>query len=230
MTILPLRTAIAAPGADEILQKSRAVYAALKTYTDSGVVDREYGQVADPSHEHHTFHTAFRSPRKFLFDFVRAGNVDRYIAWGDGANFHSYWKSTGSTSDYPKGQGANAFLSGFSPTYTSIVKIAPWLFPGAGLVGTLTEFQPVSVAGTEKIDGHDCLKLVGKAQSVYGATGHISDVRATSVWIDVQSFLVRRIFEDRTEGKVASRTTTSFDPRANPEIDDAVFQVTPPSH
>lgn len=218
----------ATPTADAILQQTHAAYASLKTYADTGSVDLEFGPGGGIVREHHAFRTAYRAPRQFRFDFTKAGNADRYVVWGDGETFHSYWKSTGTVSDYPKGRGANAFIFGSAPTSAAILQLAPMLFPGAGLSGTMTEFGSAALAGTETIAGHPCYKLTGKAQAVYGATGHVTDVRPTTLWIDSQTSMVRRIFEDRTQGVFVNRTTTTFDPRPDAPVDEALFRFTPP--
>jgi hypothetical protein len=51
-----------------------------------------------------------------------------------------------------------------------------------------------------------------------------------TVWIDAQTLLVRRVFEDTAEGtgSDANRFTTTFEPQANPTLDDARFAFTPP--
>src|SRR5512141_552552 len=117
-----------APTADAVLHDMRAAYASLKTYSDTGSVDTAFGTAGSLGHEHAAFKTVFRAPRQFYFDFVKTGNNDRYVAWGDGETFHSYWKATGQTNDYPKGQGASAFTLGSTPTSTAVLKIAPLLF------------------------------------------------------------------------------------------------------
>jgi outer membrane lipoprotein-sorting protein len=220
----------ATPAPDAILAQAKAAYAALKTYADTGAVDLEFGTGAALGHEHHMFRTAYRAPRQFYFDFTKAGNADRYVAWGDGETFHSYWKATGIANNYPKGQGSSAFSLGSTPTATAVLKVAPLLFPAAGLSGTLTEFGQPTLAGTEKVDGHDCYKLTGIAHAVYGTTGHETDRRQTTVWIDTQTSMVRKVFEDRTEGQVVSRMTTRFEPQVNPIIDDKTFRFIPPVH
>ncbi len=109
--------------------------------------------------------------------------------------------------------------------------MAPLLFPNAGLTGTLTEFTNASVVGTEDVGGRPCQKLVGIARSVYQATGHVTNVRRTTVWIDAASGLVRKVFEDTREGTpvgTVGRVTTTFEPVANPALDDARFRFTAP--
>jgi outer membrane lipoprotein-sorting protein len=206
------------------------MYAALKTYSDTGAVDHEFGTTSPLSHEHHTFKTYYRAPRSFFFDFTKVGNIDRHVVWSDEQAFYTWWRATGATQSYPKGQGSSAFVTGAAHSVGSILVISPWLFSQAGLTGALTEFGDATLAGTETINGRPCHKLTGTGKSVYGATGHVSNVRAMTVWIDVDTLLVRRVLEDPTPPgeKVVSRTTTSFEPQANPTLDDAVFKFTPP--
>jgi outer membrane lipoprotein-sorting protein len=217
---------------DDPLQRTRAAYAALQTYADTGSVDLEFGPATGPLHEHHTFTTYYRAPRTFFFDFVKHGHIDRFVVWSDSDAFHSWWQQPGLTQTYPKGQGAGVFAIGSVPTSHALTVIAPLLFAQARLTGTLTEIGDASAAGSEAINGHPCLKIVGTAKSVYQATGHETNIRKTTVWIDAQSMLVRRVFEDTPEGGAATnvgRTTTTIDPHANPVIDDSRFKFTPPS-
>lgn len=222
-------SAAAAPAASELLEKSRAVYAGLKSYSDTGTVEAEFGQTGGQVRERHAFSTAYRTPRQYFFDFRKAGGSDRYVAWGDGETFHSWWQATGQQQDFPRGQGANAFVFGASPTKNAIVQLAPLLFPGAGLSGPLTEFAEPVYAGMETIGGHNCHKLTGVARSVYRATSNVVDARPATVWIDAETLLVRRILEDRSHGKLLDRSTTTFEPKANPPLDERAFRFTPPA-
>jgi outer membrane lipoprotein-sorting protein len=220
-----------APSADDVLARSQAAYAALKSYADTGTVDNEFGPPGGVLREHHTFKTAYRAPRHFLFDFVREENADRFVVWADDEAFHTWWQATGVAETYPKGAGAGAFLVGGEPTLNALMQLSPWLFPQADLTGPLTEFGGASLAGTEAINGHGCYKLAGIGKSVYRASGRVVNVRRMTVWIDAQTLLVRRVFEDTAEGTaggILSRVTATFDPQANPTLDDARFVFTPP--
>ena len=217
--------------AEDIRAKSRAVYAALKSYADTGTVDVAYGGFAAPSHDRHTFKTFYRAPRSFYFDFVKQGNTGRLVLWSEADGFHSWGQATGVESVYPKGQGSTAFVTSVSPTSGSVMLIASLLFQTAGLAGTLTEFRDAEEEGIEKVNGRPCHKLVGVAKSVYQTTGHEVNVRKTTVWIDVETLLIRRIFEDTPRGtpsSLVSRITTTFEPHANPTLDDGRFRFTAP--
>jgi outer membrane lipoprotein-sorting protein len=213
---------------DDVLAKTLSAYAGLKSYSDTASVDTEFGPRNGLVREHHTFKTFFRGPRHFLLDFVKADNADRFVIWADDEAFHTWWQATGVAEVYPKGQGAGAFVAGGTPTLNALMQIAPLLFSGAGLTGPVTEFGDGKLAGTEAINGHPCQKLVGVGKSVYGMSGNVVNVRQMAIWIDAQTSLVRRVFEDSSDGATVSRTTTTFDPQVNPALDDAKFLFTPP--
>lgn len=224
------RGAASAVAGDDVLQRSRAVYASLKSYADTGTVDYEFGPAASPVRERHTFATYFRAPRHFYFDFVKQGHVDRFVVWSDDNAFHSWWQQPGLNETYPKGQGSTAFVTGSVPTLQSIALIPVLLFSQAGLTSTLTEIVDSKPVGTETINGRTCQKIAGTAKSVYRASGHETNVRKTIVWIDPDSLLVRRVFEE-WEGGAASdvkRVTTTIEPQANPALDDSRFTFSPP--
>jgi outer membrane lipoprotein-sorting protein len=216
---------------EDILTRSRAVYASLKSYADTGTVTVEYGAT---SVSRHAFKTYYRAPRQFLFEFLedKADGASRLAIWCDGGDFQSWWSDTGVHNIYPKGQGASAFVTFTGPTSGSAPLVASLVFANAGLVSTLGELGDMTPAGTEVIAGRPSHKLTGIARSTYGATGHEVNIRRTTIWIDSETLLVRKIFEDTPKGTpmgLRSRTTTTFEPQANSTIDDSRFRFVVPS-
>jgi len=219
-----------ATGTDDLFTRSRAMYASLKSYEDTGTVDAEYGLAKAPAHDHHTFTTAYLAPRRYFFDFRKSGNADRFVIWSDDQAFHTWWKATGAVTDYPKGTGTNAFLMADPTTAGSAMKIPELIFGQAGLQGTLAHAADLVAEGTDVVGGRTCQRLVGTARDVYGATGREVNVRTLTVWIDPETLLIRRIAEvpkDLPPGQV-SRTVTTFEPHANPTLDPNRFRFTPP--
>jgi hypothetical protein len=215
----------------EVLARSRVLYGSLRSYADSGTVDVELGPAANLIRERHTFKTHYRGPRHFSFDFIKHQNLDRFVVWGNDEAFHSWWQATGVHSTFPKGKGATAFLTGALPTKNALMLISPLLFPNAGLAGTVTEFGDQTNAGTESVGGRPCHKLTGVARSRYG-NGYEHNVRETTIWIDQETLLIRRIFEDTprgTPGGTVSRVTTTFEPVLNPTLEDSRFTFVPPT-
>ena len=155
-------------------------------------------------------------------------------AWSSGATVATSRRGRRKpvSTTYPKGQGASAFINDSVLTLGANTQIPSLLFATAGLVSTLGELADMTAAGTEAISARLAHKLTGIARSTYGQTAHVSNVRRTAVWIDAETLLVRRIFEDTPKGTVAGsrrRITTSFEPQANPTLEDSRFTFVVPS-
>jgi outer membrane lipoprotein-sorting protein len=213
--------------ADDFLQRSRATYGELRSYADTGVVIEEYG--AD-SKDRHTFGTYFnRTPRRFSFDFRKEGG-DRYVIWGDPDAFHTWWKTTGVQEDYPNPNNVTAFTTADAHSYGSGLKIPALLYSKASLQGTFANFSDVVVDGTEDVSGHRCHRLLGTTRDVYAATGREVGVRKLTVWIDAESLLIRKTVEQSKAlpGQISRRTTT-YEPQANPVLDEGRFRFSPPA-
>ena len=230
LTLLPAEFFSSLPHAatEDLLEKSRAMYAALNSYSDTGIVTHDYGYTNSPAHDHHKFITSLkRSPRGFYFEFNKEGG-DRYVIWGDPQAFHTWWKATGVESDYPNPDNAGAFTTSAVNTVGATGKIVSLLYKKGALPSDFAYFNDAVVEGKENISAHECYRLVGTAKDVYG-TGHEVNVRKLSVWIDTDSLLIRKIVEEwkPLPGQV-SRITTTFEPQANPALDESKFKFTLP--
>jgi hypothetical protein len=215
------------PTAEAILGHMREVYASLGSYSDQGSIVREYSAT---SSDRHAFATLFtRKPRHFLLDFHKQGG-DRYVIWGDPDAFHTWWKATGQVSDYPNPDNVNAFNLSDVPTAGLASKLPPLLYPKAPLPGVLTHFSDPTLEASESIGGQDCYRLAGHAFDVYGATGRQVNDRKLTLWIDTKSFLLRQLREERQAAAGAiDRTTTTYEPQANPVLTEHSMQFTPPN-
>jgi hypothetical protein len=219
----------------QVLKQSRDTYAALSSYSDSGSITSTYRSGSAPaSVDTYTFYTAYHTPRQFLLEFKKGPEVadERFVIWSEGQDFNSWWSATKVHEQYPQGRGANAFALGAYPTQGAAVMIPPLLFAKAGLQGPLASFTLSKGAGTEKIGDHLCYRLLGEEAMAY-KTGNVAGGRAVTVWIDAQSLLVRKVFED-TPSDSASDTintiTTNLEPLANPAIDSARFHFDVPKN
>lgn len=215
-----------AQSADSILQKSRDTYAQLKSYADTGTVINEYGA---SSEDKHAFATAFnRSPRHLLLDFHKQGG-DRYVVWADPEAFHTWWKTTGQQTDYPNPNNAPAInLSDYNSQ--GIALKVPTLLYGRAFGAAMLKLADATVDGTEDIAGHHCNRIVGRMSDVYTATGKEVNIRKATVWIDMESFLVRKMVEEaKAPPGQRNRKVTMYEPQANPTLDEAKLKFTPPS-
>lgn len=107
---------------DDILAKSRAVYASLRSYADTGTVIHEHGTAGV---SRHAFRTNYRAPRHFHFEFNedKADGSGRLAIWCEGRDFQSWWSDTRLHSTYPPGKGNVAFAlaSNFSVGSASLI-------------------------------------------------------------------------------------------------------------
>ena len=220
-----LGSAAHAQSAESILQKTRDTYAQMKSYADSGVVLNQYGA---SSEDKHTFSTAFsRSPRHFLLDFHKQGG-DQYVIWADADAFHTWWKTTGQQTDYPNPNNVPAI--GMSGQNTAQVGLKiPTLLWGKAFSSAMLNIHDPEVDGTEQVSGHPCHRVIGRMSDVYSATGKEVNIRKITVWIDAESFLIRKMTEDfKALPGQRSTVVTTYEPRANSSLDDAQFKFTPP--
>ena len=82
------------------------------------------------------------------------------------------------------------------------------------------------------VGGRSCHRVKGIQRSAYG-TGRGEQVRDTTLWIDAETFLLCKMFEDTPRGTIAGtiqRTTTTFEAHPNPELDDDRFRFAAPQN
>jgi outer membrane lipoprotein-sorting protein len=209
-----------------LLARVKQTYAGLTTYSDNATIDIEQALpgVSTTLKASHSFSTKFTRPRQFKFDF-REGEGDRYVIWASGDSFFTWWKSTSVTEEYPKGEGATAFATAQLPTAGGALMVSPLLFAEAGLVGPLTGLETPEFAGAETLDGRETYKIKDDVR-----LNHWSDAtRPTTVWIDAESFLVRKVLEERPSNTDLTDTiTTIINPQTNPTIPANEYRFTPP--
>jgi outer membrane lipoprotein-sorting protein len=224
--ILLLCSAADAQTAESILQKTRDTYVELKSYADTGAILEEYGANAKDTHRFATYFS--RAPRHFLLDFTKQGG-DHFVIWGDPNAFHTWWKSTGQTTDYPNPNNTPAIsLSGYN-TKGAALKIPTLLYGKSQLAAALLAIHDAVLDGTDTIGDHRCYRVTGRASDVYSATGKEVNIHRISVWIDTGSSLVRQVREEwKTTPGTINRVTTTYEPQVNPSLKESQFKFTPP--
>jgi len=214
----------AASEGDDVFARARGVYADLRSYADTGVAIHEFGASATDEFK---FVTRFsRSPRRFFLD--SAGG--QFVIWGDPDAFHTWTKVTGDQYDYPNPNNAPAIALSAQQTHGASGIIPPLLYSKAAACGVFNNFTDQTLDGSEMVGGHRCHRILGTTRDVYAATGREVNVRKLTVWIDVDSLLIRKVREEsKPLPGQRSRTTYVFEPQANPTIDDSRFRFTPPT-
>jgi len=210
----------------ELLDQTRAVYAALDSYSDTGVVVHEYGT---SSQDQHTFNTSFkRNPRGFLLDFHKQGG-DRYVIWGEPEAFHTWWKTTGQQYDYKNPNNASAISGSSQNTSGAALKIPTLLYGKSSLAAALLNMEGPAVSGTENLGGGRCYRVTGRASDRYSASGAEVNVHRITLWVDAESLLIRQVVEEWTPlpGQ-RSRLITTYQPQANPALTVDAVRFIPP--
>jgi outer membrane lipoprotein-sorting protein len=217
---------VRAQDAEQILQKTRDAYLALKSYSDTGEIIQEYGH---DSKDKHTFTTYFtRAPRHFFLEFMKHGG-DRYVIWGDPDAFHTWWKTTGQQLDYPNPDNIPAISQSGYNTQEAALKIPTLLYGKSQLAAAMLAIADPVLDGTDQLARHRCYRIAGRASDTYRATGKEVNIHRITVWIDADSYLVRQVREEwkASPGNI-NRKTTIYQPQANPTLDESRFKFVPP--
>lgn len=200
---------------EQILRETQAVYAAAKTYRDTGV---ETTYLTKPpagpkvTAERH-FETRILAPTTFRVD-IREGTAkgaDVYWTGGEPEGKGQRFSATTQTSfDAP----AEYLLPG-NYEFTTIVPRMMMPFLLIGFSKPVTQMKNASLAGEETIDGHRC----------WVVTGENSGSEKT-LWIDQQSHLIRQARRRALEkhrgdaSAPSSETIITYKPELDPSLTD----------
>jgi hypothetical protein len=220
--------------AEEALRRSAGAYAALTAYADTGTVVDDAGGFKDK----YAFRTYFtRQPRNLLLDFsmIETEYTDGFkikgtygtVIWMENGLLQTYDIKTQEHATYPEDGGRQVeALNGATYGTKGVSAIVPSLiYTKAGMASVIQATEEATAAGSESVDGRPCLKVMGIERWRY-PSGQVTGVRPVTIWIDAETYLVRRIFQDTpksmTRGSISRRTTT-FRPHANPSLGPASF-------
>jgi hypothetical protein len=225
--------------AEEVLARIYAAYAALNSYADSGTVVDESNGFRDRI----TFRTLqTRQPRNFLLDFRYAGSEydngfkidggERTMIWMQNGELQTWNSKTEEHATYPEdgGRQVDALTGAANATRGVSVLVPSLIYIKAKMASVLRATEEVVAAGTETIGGRSCFKVMGVERWRY-PNGRITGVRPVTVWIDSETYLIRRLLEDTPKdsqrGSISRRVFT-FEPQANPPIETGQFQYAVP--
>jgi hypothetical protein len=211
------------PAAADLFQNVEAAYAHATSYADHGSVTDAFTTAQGNHSNMKTFETAFIRPDRFRFEYRKDGDATRaYIIWADHGSVHSRWYvKQNAVEEAPSLMRAIAAATGVSSGTAYIVPhlLMPTDLPGA----SLTAIADARVEGTEFIAGHPCYKVTGTPRNA----------RPRTLYIDAQSYAVRRIVERAHLTPPAGEpfdveTTIEYDPALNGTVTDAQLAGPPP--
>lgn len=211
-----------ATDARDILVKTAQAYRTSKSYTDTGTVQTVFQKPSREWTQEMYFRTAYVAPFDFLFELSidRSGNREtRYLIGHDQGGVAAWFGAKpeltkGITSIYQAldaAAGVSRDASGMIPGL---------IFPGTNLGGDIVRLTDATRLEDAQIDGYDCFQLRGYR---WPNTG-----RPTTVWIEKENFLIRRVYEEQELKDVTTKTTWFYTPAVNvPVAEEALRFVEP---
>jgi hypothetical protein len=229
----------AAFNAEEVLAKTRAAYAALTSYADSGTVLEEAGHISRSS-----FRVLFtRKPHQLLIEYRAIALEDKtgrriplnnhQVFWLENGDLQTWSGRSQAHETYPAdgGQQVNALKNAAYSTAGMSVLIPSHLYAKAGMLSPVHATEQAEADGFEVVNGRRCFRIVGVEQWRY-PSGKVTGTRAITLWIDTETYLIHKVVQDtpKSMGRgVISRRITTIKPQANPTLEPAQFRFAVPA-
>ena len=199
--------------AKQVLQQMSKTYANCKTYRDSGVVTTLFVQETGNRTVEKPFNTAFVRPDQFRFEYK--DDTSRYIIWSKGKDVQTWW-------DIQPGVQRPESLQLAVGGATGVSSGSAAQIPGMLMPDKLKGWGGVHISDAKriedgKLDKGECFRLVGNYVD-----------NPITLWIDKQSYLVRRIDEQATFDTFRTEQTTTYEPVIDGEITDKMLEFDPP--
>ncbi len=227
--------------AEEVLAKTRAAYAALTSYADSGTVLDERSGFTN----HSAFRTLFtRQPRQLLIDYqaVESKSTDghsspldsRVVFWMENGDLQTWSSPPEAHETYPAdgGRQVHALNNAAYGTAGISVLIPSHLYSKSGLASPVHATEDAESDGFETVNGRKCYRIVGVERWRY-PSGRETGVRPITLWIDAETYLVNKVVQDTPRGMargVISRRVTTIHHQANPKLEPTQFRFTAPAN
>jgi hypothetical protein len=191
----------------DVLARMVDTYRTCKSYRDTGVVRTLYIEETGRRIEERPFKTAFVRPASFRFEFRSKsfGKPYRLIVSQEGSELRRWWDLEPGVQILPSLDsglsGARARSGGSSQTVPSL------LLPAAVSGRSLKDMKRV-----KRLDDVPCGSSVcGQVQGVYGPERRV-------LWVDLGTFLLRRMTSTTEFTTSRIEETTSFEPVVNEDI------------
>lgn len=204
-------------GAD-VLARMVEVYRNCRSYRDTGVVRTVYLDGASQRTQERPFKTAFVRPDSFRFEFTDSnpsGTLARYIVWQRGSDVRKWWDIQPGVQTLPslnKGLAEATGVSGGS-AHTIPSLLIPEAVSGRGL----KDMADVKRLGDATCGSAVCARIEG----IYAR-------EKRTLWVELGSFLLRRIDSATVFPTFRTEQTTSYEPTVNEAIPPEVLDFDPP--
>jgi hypothetical protein len=209
--------------ARDILRRTASVYKASKSYLDTGVVKTSYTTQSGKRDAETRFKTAYVAPSRFRFEsrMNDFGTVEvGYIVWMDGNDLQTWFSVEPDRGPVVTSiQGALDEAAGISRDASGM--IPGLLFSGTKLGGDIVRLTDSERLEDEQVDGFDCFRVRGFRWPNSG--------EPTTVWIDKESFLIRRVYEEQKFEDFSTRTNWYYKPTLNEPVDAELLRFNRPA-
>jgi hypothetical protein len=226
--------------AEDVLSKTRASYAALTSYADSGTVLDESTGFTDRS----TFRTLFiRDPRHLRIEFravaseykngTRLPFDSHIVLWMEDGELQTWYSKTQEHETYSAdgGHQVDALKSAAYGTAGISVLVPSHLYSKSGLASAVHATEEAEADGFEMVNGRRCFRVLGVERWRY-PSGQETGVRPITLWIDAETYLIHKILQDTPKGMPRgsiSRRITTIKHQANPKLEPAQFRFAVPA-
>jgi hypothetical protein len=230
----------AAFDAEDVLAKTRAAYAALTSYADSGTVLNESSGFTDRS----TFRTLFiRDPRYLLIEYrdlaseyksgYRVPLINHVVLWMENGELQTWYSKTEAHETYAADGGGqvDALKSAAYGTAGISVLVPSHFYSKSGLASSVHATEEAEADGFETVNGRRCFRILGVERWRY-PSGRETGVRPITLWIDAETYLINKMVQDTPKGMPRgsiSRRTTTIKHQANPKLEPAQFRFAVPA-
>jgi outer membrane lipoprotein-sorting protein len=207
------------PDAPSLIGKMQAVYASCRSYRDQGqlvLTKVENGRVVSI---HRAVRIVFERPDRFRFEHTQerrsGGEKDLVAIWSDRGQFYSWWSIMPGVRkhvDFMQAFRWGREVSGRGMYMVDLLHqltADDWLWKAN--VST-AQFGP-----EEKVSGRRCY------------TVDIPGGRATRLWIDKESFLIRKVYTSFGKDAEYRDVTSTYSPELNVPIEASEFVFKPPA-
>ena len=205
--------------ARQILDHTATIYRECKSYHDSGVVKTVLIKAGGNLIEEKPFITSFIRPDRFRFEyFEKEANKQerRYFVWQKRNNIVA-WRDFKIKLGIDRPKSISSALAGaMGVSGGSAYTIPRMLLPDQIKGWSLTDMSDIKRIDDSKIENNGCYCIQGR-----------HDDSPMTLWIDKETFLVRRIDSQHKFDNFRTESITTYDSMINGEITEKMLEYIP---
>jgi len=210
--------------AEQIVELATQVYARCDSYRDSGNAATKYTSDEREWTAEKPFETVFVRPSRIRFEFKDMSASDpppSYIIWADGNDVRTWSDVQPGVNKPPTLREAFAGAAGVSQGTSH--RVPSMLLPDPSAPKSALEMSYARRIENGEVDGFECFRIRGQSIRTprtlgLGDTAVVLRENSSTIWIDKQSYLVRRVDESNGYESFRTETVTTYSPEINVDI------------